>query len=149
MTVFIFYKLKNTHPDNIPYQLISDEKGNYFEDTRYRVVGRSGFYNKLLTKEDFIEMPYGSDIFYLPGRKPYGLNSKANQIEINPSGLAVAAFVAPAYTVGYSAAWETLPNAPRLPLYAYSAVGWYKNKFYGPRLADCWPVPMLVSVCRL
>jgi pyruvate-formate lyase-activating enzyme len=124
--------MKSIHPDNIPYQLISDEKGNFFEDTRYMVVGRSGFYNKLLYKEDFIELPYGSDIFYLPERKPYGLNSKTKKIEINTSGLAVAAFVAPAYTVGYGAAWETQPSAPRLPLYAYSAVGWYKNKFYVP-----------------
>ena len=46
----------------------------------------------------------------------------------------MAAFVAPAYTVAYSAAWETMPEAPRLPLYAYSAVGWYKNKFYVPAI---------------
>lgn len=124
--------MKFTYPDIVPYQLISDEKGNFFEDTRYRVVGRSGYDNKVLNKEGFIELPFGSDIFFLPERKPFGLNIKTNRIEINLSGLAVAAFVAPAYTVAYSAAWETLPNAPRLPLYAYSAVGWYKNKFYVP-----------------
>jgi pyruvate-formate lyase-activating enzyme len=126
--------LKTTHPDNIPYQLASDEKGNFFEDTCYRVVGRSGNDFCVLKKEDFIELPFGSDIFFLPGRKPVGLNIKTNKIEINPSGLAVAAFVAPAYTVAYSAAWETMPEAPRLPLYAYSTVGWYKNKFYVPAI---------------
>jgi len=93
-------------------------------------VGRSGKDFCVLKKEDFIELPLGSDIFFLPGRKPVGLNIKTNKIEINPSGLAVAAFVAPAYTVAYSAAWETMPEAPRLPLYAYSAVGWSKKKFY-------------------
>ncbi len=126
--------MKTTHPDNIPYRLASDEKGNFFEDTRYRVVGRSGKDFCVLKKEDFIELPFGSDIFFLPGRKPVGLNIKTNKIEINPSGLAVAAFVAPAYTVAYNAAWETMPEAPRLPLYAYSAVGWYKNKFYVPAI---------------
>jgi len=126
--------LKKSHPDIIPYQLISDENGNIFEDLNYRVVGRSGNDNKILNKEDFIELPFGSDIFFLPGRKPFGLNINTKKIEINPSGLAVAAFVAPAYTVAYSAAWETMPEAPRLPLYAYSAVGWYKNKFWVPAL---------------
>ena len=97
-------------------------------------MGRSGKDFCVLKKEDFIELPLGSDIFFLPGRKPVGLNIKTNKIEINPSGLAVAAFVAPAYTVAYSAAWETIPEAPRLPLYAYSAVGWSKNKFYVPAI---------------
>ena len=126
--------MKNIHPDKIPYQLISDENGNFFEDTRYLVVGRSGNQCIPLNKEDFIELPFGSDFFFLPGRKSIGFNVKTQKIETNHSGLAVAAFVAPAYTVAYSAAWETFPEAPRLPLYAYSAIGWYKNKFWVPAL---------------
>lgn len=126
--------MKTVHPDKIPYQLISDENGNFFEDTRYFVTGRSGNKNTSLKKEDFIEMPDGSDIFFLPGRKSIGYNVKTKKTETNHSGIAVAAFLAPAYTVAYNAAWETFPGAPRLPLYAYSAIGWYKNKFWVPAL---------------
>lgn len=122
----------NIHPDRIPYLLVSDEKGNIFEDTSFHVVGRSALSFQKLTKEDFIELPFGSDTFYLPGRKPVGLNIKTNKIEVCKKGMAVAAFVAPAYTVAYSAAWETKPDAPRLPLFAYSAVGWLNDKFYVP-----------------
>jgi pyruvate-formate lyase-activating enzyme len=42
---------------------------------------------------------------------------------------AVAAFMSPAHTQVYSAAWESLPGAPLLPLFAYTAVGWHKGEF--------------------
>jgi len=126
--------LKTNHPDTVPYLLISDEKGNIFEDTSFQVVGRSANSFQKLKKEDFIEIPFGSDTFYLPGRKPVGLNIKTQKIETCKKGMAVAAFVAPAYVVAYSAAWKSLPDAPRLPLFAYSAVGWLNNKFYVPAL---------------
>jgi hypothetical protein len=52
----------------------------------------------------------------------------------NEKLLAVAAFVAPAYTVFYHAAWEKLPRSRRLSLYAYSAVGWHDERFYVPAM---------------
>jgi pyruvate-formate lyase-activating enzyme len=44
----------------------------------------------------------------------------------------VAAFIPPAHTGYYLAAYETLPDAPTLPLFCYTAVGWNDNKFYVP-----------------
>jgi len=79
-------------------------------------------------------LPFGSDMFFLPGRNPVGLNIKTEKIEIIKSRLAVAAFVAPAYTITHHAVWETKKNAPRLPLFAFAAVGWLNHKFYVPAL---------------
>ncbi len=42
---------------------------------------------------------------------------------------AVAAFMAPAHTQIYSVAYEALPGAPLLPLFAYTAVGWRDDGF--------------------
>ena len=72
---------KKVHPDKIPYLLVCDKKGNIFEDTAYYTVGKAG--NKIvkLLSSDFIELPFGSDMFFLPGRNPVGLNIKTEKIE--------------------------------------------------------------------
>ncbi|NMD01183.1 MAG: radical SAM protein, partial [Bacteroidales bacterium] len=113
-----------------PYLLVSDEKGNIFEDTSLRVVGREGNKVKLLEEKDFIFLPDGSDFFYLPKRKAVGLNPKTGNLEISKKGYAVSAFNAPAYTQTAIAAWIKEKDAPVLPLFAYTAVGWHRGKFY-------------------
>ena len=124
--------IKKNHPDKVPYLLVCDDKGNIFEDTRYNVIGQAGNETIKLSPQDFIELPTGSDMFFLPGRNPIGYNIKTGQTEVLKSKLAVAAFVAPAYTVTHHAAWKTNAGAPRLPLFAFSAVGWLNDKFYVP-----------------
>jgi hypothetical protein len=44
----------------------------------------------------------------------------------------VAAFVPPAHTGFYLSAYETLEDAPVLPLFCYTAAGWYNDKFFVP-----------------
>jgi len=126
--------INKLHPNKIPYLLVYDNKGNIYEDKRYYAVGQTGNNTVELTPNDFIELPFGSDLFFLPGRNPIGKNIKTGEIEIIDDKLAVSAFVAPAYTVTHHAAWNTNKNAPRLPLFAYSAVGWLNNKFYVPAI---------------
>lgn len=119
------------HPSRVPYMVFADENGQIFEDTRYEVVGRSGYNVYPLQPEDFIELPYGSDLFTLPGRRPYGLDVETGEFEILEDVQAVAALNAPAYTQLYMAAFGTdEENAPTLPLYCYTAVGWLDDKFY-------------------
>jgi pyruvate-formate lyase-activating enzyme len=118
------------HPWRVPFMVYADAEGNIFEDTRYEAVGRSGFNVLPLTPEDFIELPFGSDLLTLPGRRPYGLEESGEMI-IREDVQAVAALNAPAYTQLYSAAFGTEEeNAPTLPLYAYTTVGWLDDKFY-------------------
>jgi pyruvate-formate lyase-activating enzyme len=47
-------------------------------------------------------------------------------------GWAVAAFIPPAHTGFYLAAYETAPDAPTLPLFCYTAAGWHDDTFYVP-----------------
>jgi pyruvate-formate lyase-activating enzyme len=84
-----------------------------------------------LSPEDFIELPNGSDLFTLPGRRPYGYDPETGEMEVFEDVQAVAALNAPAYTQLYMAAFGTdEDDAPTLPLYAYTTVGWLDGKFY-------------------
>lgn len=119
------------HPPCVPFMVYADEEGNIFEDTRFEAVGRSGYNVYPLQPEDFIELPTGSDLFTLPGRRPYGLNPETGEFEIREDVQAVAALNAPAYTQLFMAAFGTEEeNAPTLPLFCYTVVGWYDGKFY-------------------
>jgi len=119
------------HPHRVPFMVFADKDGNIFEDTRYEAVGRSGYNVYPLTPEDFIELPFGSDLFTLPGRRPYGLDLETGEFEVLEEVQAVAALNAPAYTQLYMAAFGTdEENAPTLPLYCYTTVGWLDDKFY-------------------
>ena len=74
--------MSNNHPERVPYMVFADAEGNIFEDTRFEAVGRSGYDVTPLSPEDFIELPFGSDLLTLPGRRPYGLHIGSGEFEI-------------------------------------------------------------------
>ena len=115
-----------------PYLLYSDGKGNIFEDTTLLAVGRSGWDAIPVPLEEWIELPGGGQLYELPGRRGIGIDAATGQMRLCKKGWAVAAFVPPAHTGFYLAAYETLPDAPTLPLFCYTAAGWSNNKFYVP-----------------
>lgn len=125
------------HPTQIPCLVIADTHGNITEFPELDMVGMSNgrFYRP--SREDLIPLPEGSELFTLPGRSPIGWDTKDNEpalLRENPySGTmaqAVSAFIAPAHTSIYSSGYQTLPNSPTLPLFAYTAVGWFDNMFW-------------------
>lgn len=115
-----------------PYILYADGKGNIFEDTSLYVTGRSGWDAVDIPEEDWIELPVGGSLYELPGRKGIGIDVETGEMRLCEKGLAVAAFVPPAYSGFYMSAFETAPDAPVLPLFCYSAAGWLDGKFYVP-----------------
>ncbi|HSQ43704.1 MAG TPA: radical SAM protein [Ginsengibacter sp.] len=115
-----------------PYILFSDGKGNIFEDTSLYACGRSGLDALPIEKEEWIELPHGGQLYELPGRRGIGIDINTGEMRLCEKGWAVAAFIPPAYTGTYLAAYETLPSAETLPLFCYTAVGWYNEKFYVP-----------------
>jgi pyruvate-formate lyase-activating enzyme len=115
-----------------PYILYSDGNGNIFEDTTMLTTGRSGWDAWPIDLEDWIELPEGGSLYELPGRRGIGLNAQTGEMELCTKGWAVAAFIPPAHTGFYLAAYETAPDAPTLPLFCYTAVGWLDGKFYVP-----------------
>lgn len=115
-----------------PYILYSDGKGNIFEDTSLYVVGRSGWEAMPIPDDHWIELPNGGQLYELPGRKGIGIDVQTGEMRLCQKGWAVAAFIPPAHTGFFIAAFETAPDAPTLPLFCYTAVGWYDDKFYVP-----------------
>ncbi|MGN6803843.1 MAG: radical SAM protein [Ginsengibacter sp.] len=113
-----------------PFLLYSDGKGNIFEDTSLFVCGRSGWEALPVEKEEWIELPEGGQLYELPGRHGIGIDVTTGEMRLCDKGWAVAAFIPPAFTGTYLAAYETLPDAETLPLFCYNAAGWYRNKFY-------------------
>lgn len=115
-----------------PYILYSDGNGNIFEDTTLYVTGRSGWDALPVPEEEWIELPEGGQLYELPGRRGIGIDVKTGEMRLCEKGWAVAAFIPPAHTGFYLAAYETAPDAPTLPLFCYTAAGWLNEKFYVP-----------------
>lgn len=115
-----------------PFILYSDGKGNIFEDTSLYAIGRSGWDALPVPEDEWIELPNGGQLYELPERRGIGIDVQTGEMRLCEKGWAVAAFIPPAHTGFYLAAYETLPNAPTLPLFCYTAVGWYNEIFYVP-----------------
>jgi pyruvate-formate lyase-activating enzyme len=115
-----------------PYILFSDGNGNIFEDISLYACGRSGWDAHPVDKEEWIVLPSGGQLYELPGRRGIGIDVKSGEMRLCEKGWAVAAFIPPAYTGTYLAAYETLPNAETLPLFCYTAAAWLDEKFYIP-----------------
>jgi sulfatase maturation enzyme AslB (radical SAM superfamily) len=115
-----------------PFILYSDGKGNIYEDQSLYVAGRSGWDAVTVPERDWIELPDGGSLYELPGRRGIGIDVKNGEMRLCEKGWAVAAFIPPAHTGYYLAAYETSKDAPVLPLFCYTAAGWHNNKFYVP-----------------
>ena len=113
-----------------PFLLFSDGHGNIFEDTSLYVCGRSGWDAMPVENEEWIELPSGGQLYELPNRRGIGIDVNSGEMRLCEKGWAVAAFIPPAFTGTYLAAYETLPGAETLPLFCYTAAGWYDEKFY-------------------
>ena len=114
----------------MPYVLYSDGNGNIFEDTSLYAVGRAGWDAYPVEEEDWIELPEGGNLYELPGRRGIGIDVETGDMRLCEKGWAVAAFIPPAHTGLFMSAYETMPDAPTLPLFCYTAAGWEDNKFY-------------------
>jgi pyruvate-formate lyase-activating enzyme len=113
-----------------PFLLYSDGNGNIAEDTTLYAVGRAGWDAYPVELDNWIELPDGGNLYELPGRRGIGIDVQTGEMRLCEKGWAVAAFVPPAHTGLFIAAYETQDNAPMLPLFCYTAAGWLNDKFY-------------------
>lgn len=127
------------HPSRMPHLLYANSKGEILDLPDLDMAGRAGrwFFKPELT--DIIPLPENSDIFVLPNRMPIGIDPETGDpvlVQENPDdpeeGIqSVAAFMAPAHTAIFTAAYEKDQSDPvALPLFAYTAVGWLDGKFW-------------------
>ncbi|RUM36274.1 MAG: radical SAM protein [Desulfobulbus sp.] len=126
------------HPRSAPCLLFANSRGEILDYDGLDMAGASGDLFALPGNMELIELPEGSELFVLPGRLPVGIDQTTGEpalLDSNPyepgeTISAVAAFMAPAHTAVYTAAFQSENNAPLLPLFAYTAVGWMDDKFW-------------------
>ncbi|MBE7557909.1 radical SAM protein [bacterium] len=119
-----------------PDLVVADEAGAIFELPELCAAVECGRGPEPCPDSLWMPLPPGSDLFLLPGRTPIGLDRRTGDAlpvpAMNGRLSAVAAFVAPAHTILRHPAWRRESDAPRLPLYAYCAVGWKDGGFCVP-----------------
>ena len=117
--------------------LVANGAGEIFELDGYAAVGMTGPVFAPLTVDQTRNLPYGSELMYLPDRKPvlFNINSgKLETLQENPYDpgeviFPVAAFNSPGYVISRISAYcETRKSQP-LPLFSYGAVGWHEEGF--------------------
>jgi pyruvate-formate lyase-activating enzyme len=116
--------------------------GTILDHPELLMAGVGGGAPRSVRNDERTPLPRGSDLFLLPGRRPIGIDPRTGAaVEWEGEGeevCAVAAFLAPAWTMYLHPAYRTLPGAPALPLFAYSALGFAGDRFWatGIRVDD-------------
>jgi pyruvate-formate lyase-activating enzyme len=117
--------------------LVANRDGEIFELEGYASVGMAGKTLAPLKAETTRNLPFGSELMYLPDRHPilYNLQSgKFETLQENPHApgeelFPVAAFNSPGYVITHISAYRETRNAGYLPLFSYGAVGWHRGTF--------------------
>ncbi len=127
------------HPSKMPSLVYADSEGQIYDLPELKMAGRSGRVLHPVDLRDLIPLPEGSELFVLPDRLPVGWDQDRDDMVVldedpgNAKGKvrAVAAFMAPAYTQTALAAFhKSSSDIPPLPLFTYTAVGWWKGRFW-------------------
>ena len=115
-----------------PCLVFADQAGNIYDHPDLLMLCRRGNELTLPRPDELIPLPEDSEFFLLPGRSALGLDPETGRVEElgEADELAVAVFASPAHTLSASAAYQTRPGAPILPLFAYGAVGFFEGRFY-------------------
>lgn len=117
--------------------VVANQAGEIFEMEGYAAIGMSGRALEPLTVEQTRKMPHGSELMYLPDRRPILFHQESGKIETldeNPCApgepiYPVAAFNSPGYVITQVSAYRERQSANYLPLFSYGAVGWYRGNF--------------------
>lgn len=126
-------------PSRLPNLVFTDQDGNITDFPDLQMIGMSNGQFSKPKLDDLIPLPEGSELFALPDRLPIAWHPESNEpvlLEENPFGTgksvqAAAAFMAPAHTSVYTAAYQKSKiDATTLPLFAYTAVGWLDDRFW-------------------
>lgn len=120
----------------MPYPVLvaADKNKRIFDIPDYAACGMSNDHIVVLEASDLILMPKQSKLFFLPDRFPIALHAGSGQLRSLNEIYPVAAFLPPGYTGLSSAAYQERKGAKILPLFSYTAVAFYKEKYYVPAI---------------
>ena len=113
--------------------LVADAEGRVYDHPELRLAGERGAGPEPIGAREWLPLPRGSDLFALPGRAPVGLRGRRPVVVdewLGGEARAVAAFLAPAHTACHNAAFVRRADAPALPTFAYSAVGFADGRYW-------------------
>jgi pyruvate-formate lyase-activating enzyme len=129
--------ITNRKMENHPVLLVANAAGEIYDDPRYLAGGMMGGDFVRVTRDDIIPLPEGSKLFFIPKGRPIGFKRAGGPVVID-GAYAVSAFLPPGYTRTYFPAYEEDQPDPILPLWSYTAVAWYKRKFYTAAVRVAW-----------
>jgi len=144
----------------MPKLILSDTRGAISVHPHFEAAGMSGNRFFKLDPRALIKLPPGSKLFMLPHRMPVAYDGTAGGFVALKSSCAVAAFIAPGYTVTHSAAYREQGRPKMLPLFSYAAVCLYngephvaaiqvdKDKRHDSRFIDMGAVRKNVKIFR-
>jgi len=119
-----------------PLLLFADDAGTIRDHPYLLAAAVDGGEATPLEEVRPIPLPRGSDLFFLPGRVPIGIDPDSRapvalpRDERGAPAHAVAAFLAPAHTATHLVAAERRAEAPLLPLFSYAAVGFAGGRYW-------------------
>jgi pyruvate-formate lyase-activating enzyme len=128
---------KKSMVSEAPVLLVADQAGEIYDDPRYMAAGMAGGDFVPLVPEDLIPLPEGSKFYFIPKGRPIGFNKKGGPVVVD-GGYAVSAFLPPGYTRTFLPAYEEFQPDPLLPLWSYTAVAWYKDRFHAAAVQVAW-----------
>jgi pyruvate-formate lyase-activating enzyme len=116
---------------------VANAAGEIVELEGYAAVGADGSILEVLEPATTQSLPHGSELMFLPDRKPMVYDIGAGRIKCldehphfpGEAVYPVAAFNSPGYVLTHTCAHETPAEAADLPLFSYGAVGWFKDGF--------------------
>lgn len=118
----------------IPFLVFSDKEGNIYSHPHLRMVISSWSDFRLPEKQELRVKTNATAMFSMPGRHPVGYNPDTGECEVvseyeGKEVFAVSAFLPPSYLRLANPAY-VVGEDKRLPLWAYTACGFYGGKFY-------------------
>lgn len=114
----------------MPNLLMSDKSGKILIHPDLKAAGMEAGNFFPLGKRDLIELPPTSQIFTLPFRLPVGIDPRSENTVAVDGFYAVAAFIAPGYTVTKNSAYRESPGQRQLPLYSYAACALQNDRIH-------------------